>query len=306
MSFGGAYGPADEDDARAAIDAALDAGITLVDTADAYGGGRVEELLGRLLGARRDEVVLATKCGLVFPDGKMAVDGSREHVGEALEASLRRLQTDRVDVLYLHRIDPETPIEETVGAMGELVAEGKLGHVGLCETSAETLRRAHAAHPIAALQSEYSLWTRDVEASVLPAAQELGIALVAYSPLGRGWLRGTLRTPADIGDRDFRRFSPQFQPGNFERNVELADEVRALAETKGVSPPQLALAWLLARGPQVVPIFGTRRRSSVVENAAAVEVELTGDELQRLEELLPAGAAAGDRWPAEFMAQLGR
>src|SRR3954454_22801114 len=271
MSFGGAYGPADEGEARAALDAALEAGITLIDTADAYGGGRVEGLLGRTLGAppgrveellgrplgpHRDRVFLATKCGLVFPEGKMAVDGSRAHVREALEASLRRLQTDRVDLLYLHRVDPDTPIEETVGAMAELVGEGKLGHVGLCETSAETLRRAHAVHPVAALQSEYSLWTRDVEASVLPTAQELGIALVAYSPLGRGWLTGTLRTPADIGERDFRRFSPQFQPGNFERNVELADEVRALAEAKGVTPPQLALAWLLGRGPQVVPIFG--------------------------------------------------
>jgi aryl-alcohol dehydrogenase-like predicted oxidoreductase len=190
--------------------------------------------------------------------------------------------------------------------MAELVDEGKLGHVGLCETSAETLRRAHAAHPVAALQSEYSLWTRDVEESVLPTAQELGIALVAYSPLGRGWLTGRLRTPADIGDHDFRRFSPQFQPGNFERNAELAEEVRALAEAKGVTAPQLALAWLLTRGPRVVPIFGTRRSAAVEENASAADVELTEEELRRLDELLPAGAAVGDRWPAEFMSQLNR
>src|SRR3954469_23318818 len=235
MSFGGAYGPADDSEAGAALDAALEAGITLIDTADAYGGGRVEELLGRTLGARRDRVFLATKCGLVFPEGKMAVDGSRAHVREALEASLRRLQTDRVDLLYLHRVDPDTPIEETVGAMAELVGEGKLGHVGLCEASAETLRRAQAVHPVAALQSEYSLWTRDVEDAALPAAQELGVALVAYSPLGRGWLTGAIRSAADVGEHDFRRFSPQFQGENLERNVALADEVRALAEQKGVT-----------------------------------------------------------------------
>jgi aryl-alcohol dehydrogenase-like predicted oxidoreductase len=301
MSFGGAYGPAEDEESLATIDAALDAGITLVDTADAYGGGRCEELVGRALERRRDEVCLTTKFGLVFPDGKMAVDGSPAHARDAIDASLRRLRTDRVDLWFLHRLDPATPIEETVGGMAELAAEGKVRHLGLCEVSAATLRRAHAVHPIAAVQSEYSLFTRDPEDGVLPAARELGVGFVAYSPLGRGWLTGSLRSLDDLPEHDFRRRSPQFQPGNFERNVALADEIRALAAEKGVAPAQLALAWLLAQ--DVVPIFGTRHPSRIAENVRALDVELDAAERARLDALAPP---TGERWPAEFMAQLDR
>src|SRR6266508_1339666 len=275
MSFSSVYGPSDDAESIDTIHAALDLGITLVDTAEAYGGGQNEELVGRAIAGRRDEVVLSTKFGLIFEAGEMGVDGSREHVHRCLEGSLGRLGVDRVDVYFLHRIDPDTPIEETVGAMAELVAAGKVAHIGLSEPSAETLRRAHAVHPIAAVQSEYSLWTREPEEAVLPAARELGIGFVAYSPLGRGWLTGSVRSPDDLPEGDFRRTSPQFQPGNFERNLALADAVRTLAGEKGVTPAQLALAWLLAQGVEIVPIFGAPRRAHVEANAAAAEIQLS-------------------------------
>jgi aryl-alcohol dehydrogenase-like predicted oxidoreductase len=304
MSLSGVYGATDDTQSIETIHAALDLGITLIDTADAYGGGHNEELVGRAIAGRREQVVLVTKCGLVFGNGRIGVDGSPAHVRRAIDASLRRLGVEQIDIFILHRVDPRTQIEDTVGAMAELVAAGKVRHLGLSEPRAETVRRAHAVHPIAAIQSELSLWTRDAEAEVLPTVRELGIGFIAYSPLGRGWLTGTLRSPADFGEDDFRRRLPQFQPGNFERNLALADEVRSLAEEKGVQPAQLALAWLLAKDERVVPIFGTRRREHVLANAKAVEVELVADELARLEELAPSGAAVGDRYMPELMAQL--
>lgn len=304
MSLTGVYGATNEAEALETIRAALDLGITLIDTADAYGGGRNEELVGRAIAGRRDEVVLATKFGLVFADGRMDVDGSPAHVCRSIDASLRRLAVDYVDLYILHRVDRTTPIEETVGAMAELVAEGKVRDLGLSEPGVETLRRAHETHPIAAVESELSLWTRDAEREVLPTARELEIGFIAYSPLGRGWLTGALRKSADLAEGDFRRRLPQFQPGNFEHNVALADAVRALAEEKDIQPAQLALAWLLAKGDEIVPIFGTRRRSNVQTNAHAVDVELTAEEIARLEALAPPGAPAGERWMPELMAQL--
>jgi aryl-alcohol dehydrogenase-like predicted oxidoreductase len=306
MSFSSVYGQSDDAESIRTIDAALDLGITLIDTADAYGGGHNERLVGRAISRRRDQVVLATKFGLVFEDGAMGVNGSADHVRRSIDGSLRRLEADAVDLYILHRVDPETPIEETVGAMAQLVGEGKVRHLGLSEPSAETLRRAHVVHPVAAVESELSLWTRDAEDEVLPTARELGIGFIAYSPLGRGWLTGALRSPADIPDDDFRHSLPQFQSGNFERNLALADRVRALAHERGVQPAQLALAWLLALGADIVPIFGTRRAANLAANAEAVKLELTADDLARLEELAPKGAAAGDRWMPALMRQLNR
>jgi aryl-alcohol dehydrogenase-like predicted oxidoreductase len=236
----------------------------------------------------------------------MGIDGSRAHVQRAIDASLRRLGVEHVDLFILHRVDPATPIQETVGAMSELVDVGKVRHLGLSEPSTDTLRRAHAVHPISAIESEFSLWTRDAEDEVLPTVSELGIGFIAYSPLGRGWLTGALRSPADIPDDDFRHSLPQFQSGNFERNLALADRVRALAHERGVQPAQLALAWLLALGADIVPIFGTRRAANLAANAEAVKLELTADDLARLEELAPKGAAAGDRWMPALMRQLNR
>jgi aryl-alcohol dehydrogenase-like predicted oxidoreductase len=304
MSLSGTYGASDDTESVETIHTALDLGITLIDTADVYGDGHNEQLVGSAIAGRREEVVLATKFGLVFENGRMGIDGSRAHVQRAIDASLRRLGVEHVDLFILHRVDPATPIQETVGAMSELVDVGKVRHLGLSEPSADTLRRAHAVHPISAIESEFSLWTRDAEDEVLPTVSELGIGFIAYSPLGRGWLTGALRSPADIADDDFRRRLPQFQPGNFERNLALADEVRRLAEEKEVQPAQLALAWLLAKGEVIVPIFGTRRRENVVANAKAVEIELTTDEIARLAQLAPGGAAAGERYMPELMAQL--
>ena len=306
MSFSSVYGRSDDVESVRTIHAALDLGITLIDTADAYGAGHNEKLVGQAIAGRRDEVVLATKFGLVFEGGVMGVDGSADHVRRSVEGSLTRLGVDVIDLYILHRVDPERPIEETVGAMAQLVAEGKARHLGLSEPSAETLRRAHAVHPIAAVESELSLWTRDAEDEGLPTARELGIGFIAYSPLGRGWLTGALRSPAEIPEGDFRHRLPQFQAGNFERNLALADEVRALADEKGVQPAQLALAWLLALGTDVVPIFGTRRAANLAANVEAVELELTADELARLDELAPKGATEGDRWTPALMRQLNR
>jgi aryl-alcohol dehydrogenase-like predicted oxidoreductase len=306
MGMSGVYGAADDAESVATIHAAVDAGVTLFDTAEAYGGGHSEELLGRALRGRRDEVVVSTKFGLTFTHGRLGEDGSPAHVRRSIEGSLRRLGMDHVDLYLQHRIDLETPIEETVGALGELVAEGKIRHFGLCEVSAATLRRAHAVHPVAAVQSEYSLWHRDPEDEVLPACDELGVGFMAYSPLGRGMLTGRVRRPEDLAPQDFRRVSPRFQGENFRRNLDLVDHVTALAGSKGVEPAQLALAWLLARSDRVVPVFGTRRQANLRSNLGAAGVTLSRDELARIDEIAPRGAAAGEPWPAEFMGQLNR
>lgn len=306
MGMSGVYGAADDGESVATIRAALDAGVTLFDTAEAYGGGHSEELLGLALGGRRGEVAVATKFGLTFDGGVMGEDGSPQHIRQSIDSSLRRLRTDYVDLYFQHRVDLDTPIEETVGAMAELVTAGKVRHIGLCEVSADTLRRANAVHPIAAVQSEYSLWHRDPEDEVLPACEELGIGFTAYSPLGRGFLTGRIRKPEDLPPGDFRRVSPRFQGENFQRNLDLVDHVAALARAKGVEPAQLALAWVLARNDRLVAIFGTRREANLRANLGAIDVELSAEELARIDEIAPPGVAAGDAWPAEFMGQLNR
>lgn len=306
MGMSGVYGAADDDESIATIRAALDAGVTLFDNAEAYGGGHSEEILGRALAGRRDEAVVTTKFGLTFRNGVMGEDGSPENVRHSLDGSLRRMAMDHVDVYFQHRVDLATPIEETVGAMAELVAEGKARHIGLCEVSAATLRRAHAVHPVAAVQSEYSLWHRDPEDGVLLACEELGVGFMAYSPLGRGMLTGRVRRFKDLPAGDFRRVSPRFQGENFQRNLDLVDHVTALAAAKGVEPAQLALAWILARGPSVAAIFGTRHQTNLRSNLGALQIKLTADELARIEEIAPKGVAAGAAWPAAFMAQLNR
>jgi aryl-alcohol dehydrogenase-like predicted oxidoreductase len=292
------YGERDEGEAIATIHRALELGITLLDTADMYGPFTNERLVGRAIGDRREQVVLATKFGNVRGEqGEfLGVRGDAEYVRTACEASLQRLGVDHIDLYYQHRVDPQVEIEETVGAMAELVAEGKVRHLGLSEAAAETIRRAHAVHPIAALQSEYSLWTRGVEEQILPTVRELGIGFVAYSPLGRGFLSGAYTSPDDIPEGDYRRFSPRFQGENFDANMRIVEQVRALAEEKGVTPAQLALAWVLHRGEDVVPIPGTKRRRWLEENVAAGAIALTDDEQRRLDEAAPVGATAGDRY----------
>jgi aryl-alcohol dehydrogenase-like predicted oxidoreductase len=293
------YGTADEGEAIATIHRALELGITFLDTADMYGWGANERLVGKAIADRRDQVVLATKFGNVRgPAGEfLGISGKPDYVRSACEASLERLGVDTIDLYYQHRVDLETPIEETVGAMAELVAEGKVRYLGLSEAAPETIRRAHAVHPISALQSEYSLWTRDPEAEILPTVRELGIGFVAYSPLGRGFLSGRIRSVDDLDEKDFRRRGPRFQEENLRRNLELVAEVEALAAEKGVTPSQLALAWVLSRGDDIVPIPGTKRRTYLEENAAAVEIELTPEEIERLERAFPVGVTAGDRYP---------
>jgi aryl-alcohol dehydrogenase-like predicted oxidoreductase len=293
------YGSADEGEAIATIHRALELGVTFLDTADMYGWGANERLLGKALAGRRDEAVLATKFGnMRGPNGEfLGISGKPDYVRSACEASLQRLGVDTIDLYYQHRVDLETPIEETVGAMAELVQEGKVRYLGLSEAAPATIRRAHAVHPISALQTEYSLWTRDPEAEILPTLRELGIGFVAYSPLGRGFLSGRIRSVEDLDEQDFRRHGPRFQEENLRRNLELVEQVEAIARSKGVTASQLALAWVLSRGEDVVPIPGTKRRSYLEENAAAIGIELTADELERLEQAFPAGAAAGDRYP---------
>jgi aryl-alcohol dehydrogenase-like predicted oxidoreductase len=293
------YGAIDEDESIAAIHRALDLGVTLLDTADVYGLGANERLVGEAIAGRRAEVELATKFGNVRkPDGSWrGINGRPEYVLEACEASLQRLGVDVIDLYYQHRVDNDIPIEETVGAMASLVEAGKVRFLGLSEAGAETIERAHAVHPISVLQSEYSLWSRDVEAEVLPTVRRLGIGFVAYSPLGRGFLTGRYRNADDLVEGDRRRVMPRFQDGNLERNLLLADEVRALAELKGVTAAQLALAWVHSRGDDIVPIPGTKRRRYLEENVGALEVELTDAELRQLDEAFPSGVAAGDRYP---------
>jgi aryl-alcohol dehydrogenase-like predicted oxidoreductase len=293
------YGSADEGEAVATIHRALDRGVTLFDTSDAYGPWTNEQLVGGAVADRRDEVVLATKFGIVRdPNDPSArgVNGRPEYVLNACDASLRRLGLDHIDLYYQHRVDPDVPIEETVGAMASLIDAGKVRFLGLSEASAETIRRAHAVHPISALQSEYSLWSRDPEEEILPTLRELGIGLVAYSPLGRGFLTGAITSPADLAPDDFRRHSPRFQGENFARNLELVDRVREIAREKDCTPGQLALAWVMAQGDDVVPIPGTKRRTYLEENVAAAELSLDGDDLARIDEVAPAGVAAGDRY----------
>jgi len=305
MGMSAFYGETDEAESIATIHRAIELGITFLDTAQIYGQGANEELVGRAVRGRRDEVVIATKfMGTVNPDGSRRIDGSAAFVRESLDGSLARLGVDHVDLYYQHRVDPATPIEETVGAMAELVAAGKVRRLGLSEAGPETVRRAHAVHPIAALQSEYSLWTRDPEGDVLDTCRELGIGFVAYSPLGRGFLAGRFASPDELADDDFRRTNPRFTGDNLARNLRLAERVRELAAAKGVTPAQLALAWVLSRGPDVVPIPGTKRRSYLEQNAAAGEVELTAGDLALLDEEFPSGAAAGDRYAD--MSSIGR
>jgi len=292
------YGRTDEAEAIATIHRALELGVTLLDTADAYGPFTNELLVGRAIEGWRDQVVLATKFGNVRGPGgeRLGIRGDPNYVRQACDASLERLGVDYIDLYYQHRVDRNTPIEETVGAMAELVAAGKVRHLGLSEASPATIRRAHAVHPISALQTEYSLWSRDPEDDVLPTVRELGISFVAYSPLGRGFLSGQIRAPGDLAEDDFRRGNPRFQDENFARNLELVERVRAIAGDKGVTASQLALAWVLSRGDDIVPIPGTKRRSYLEENVAAVEVELTPAEIDDIESVFPKGAIAGERY----------
>ena len=298
MGMSDFYGPRDEAQSIRTIHRALELGISFLDTADMYGPFTNEELVGRAIRDRRDRVVLATKFGNVRgEDGAfLGIRGDPEYVRQACDASLRRLGTDHIDLYYQHRVDTQVPIEDTVGAMAELVASGKVLHVGLSEAAPETIRRANAVHPIAALQTEYSLWSREPEEELIPVCRELGIGFVPYSPLGRGFLTGQIRTPEDLAPDDFRRSNPRFQGYNFARNLELVETVRALAAEKGVTPAQLALAWVLAQGEDLVPIPGTRSAERLEENAGAVDVALSAAELARLEEAFPVGAAAGDRY----------
>src|SRR5919112_1351866 len=292
------YGSADEDEAVATIHRALELGVTFLDTADMYGPFANEKLVGRAIADRRDQVVLATKFGNVRgEDGsRKGIRGDADYVREACDASLQRLGVDHIDLYYQHRVDQSVEIEETVGAMKELVDAGKVRHIGLSEASPQTIRRAHAVHPITALQSEWSLFTRDPEDEILPTVRELGIGFVAYSPLGRGFLTGRLTKPDDFDEDDFRRHHPRFQGENFQRNLDLVDRVKEIALEKDATPGQLALAWVLRRGDDVVPIPGTKHVRYLEENVAALEAELTDEDLGRLDEVAPAGAAAGDRY----------
>jgi aryl-alcohol dehydrogenase-like predicted oxidoreductase len=297
------YSGADEVESIATIEYALDHGINFFDTADMYGVGANEKLLGRVIRGRRDGLVIATKFGFARgPQGEyLGVNGTPEYVRQCCEASLKRLGIETIDLYYQHRVDPATPIEETVGAMAELVRAGKVRYLGLSEAAAPTIRRAHAVHPIAALQSEYSLWTRDPEETVLPSLRELGIALVPYSPLGRGFLTGQIRSINDLAADDYRRTSPRFQGANFQKNLDLVQVLERLAKEKGVSAAQLALAWVLSQGPDIVPIPGTKRRTYLAENIGALNLSLGAEDLERIAQAMPAGAAAGQRYPEHSM-----
>jgi len=297
MGMSQAYGPADEDESVATLRRALELGISLFDTANAYGLGHNEQLVGRVFADHRDQVVLATKFGITGSrDGRMVVDGRPEYAKTCCDESLQRLGMETIDLYYLHRVDPAVPIEETVGAMAELVAAGKVRYLGLSEASAATIRRAHATHPISALQSEWSLFNREPEETVLPTLRELGIGFVPFSPLGRGFLTGEITTPDDFGPGDLRLTNPRFQGENFTRNIRLVDRVTHMAADKGCTPGQLALAWLMAQGGDVVPIPGTKRRRYLQENVGALDVTLSAGDLARIEELVPVGAAAGPRY----------
>ncbi len=292
------YGTTDEQEALATIQRALELGITFLDTADMYGPFTNERLVGRAIAGQRDDIVLATKFGIErSEDGaRLGINGTPGYVHSACDASLRRLGVDHIDLYYQHRVDPDVPIEETVGAMAELVHAGKVRHLGMSEAAPPTIRRAHAVHPITALQTEYSLWAREPEQEILQTVRELGIGFVAYSPLGRGFLSGQFKRPDDFADDDFRRFHPRFQRDNLAHNLTLVERVEAIAHDKGVTASQLALAWVLHQGPDIVPIPGTKRRSYLEENVAATEIELSDADLARLDDAAPLGSAAGDRY----------
>jgi aryl-alcohol dehydrogenase-like predicted oxidoreductase len=306
MGMSQSYGTPDDAESVATLNHAIDMGITMLDTADMYGGGANEELLAPVLAKRRNEVILATKFGnMRQPDGRfLGVNGKPEYVQEACEASLKRLKISTIDLFYLHRVDTSTPIEDTIGAMARLIEQGKVRYLGISEAGAKTIRRAHATYPLTALQSEYSLWTRDPEGEILSTCRELGIGLVPYSPLGRGFLTGQVKS-ADFGPKDFRRISPRFQGENFQKNLELVQGIEKIAAEKGCTPAQLALAWVLAQGPDIVPIPGTKRRTYLDQNLGALDVTLTPADLKTLDGIAPRGSAIGARYPEEYMSRLG-
>jgi len=303
------YGERDDEESIATIHRAIESGITFFDTADIYGPHTNEQLLGRALRGKRERAVIATKFGIVRDTGNpqfRGISGKPDYVKKACEGSLRRLQMDCIDLYYQHRVDPDTPIEETVGAMAELVREGKVRFLGLSEAGTETIRRAHAVHPITALQSEYSLWTRDPEEEVLGVCRELGIGFVPYSPLGRGFLTGKIQKPEDLPDDDYRKTTPRFQGDNFQRNLDLVKRVEEIAREKRCTPAQLALAWVLAQGEHIVPIPGTKRRKYLQENVGALDVDLTSHDIERIDELARKDAFAGSRYPEAMMKLLSR
>ena len=306
MGMSQSYGPGDDEESMRTIHRALELGVNFLDTAAVYGDGANERLVGRAIHGRRDEVVLATKCGILrgAAGTPTVLDGSAAHITASCEESLDRLRVDAIDLFYLHRVDPKTPIEESVGAMAGLVRAGKVRHIGLSEAAPSTLRRAHAVHPITALQSEYSLWFRDPESSVLPVCRELGIGFVPFSPLGRGFLSGRVTDVGPLAADDMRRSLPRFQGENLEQNVRLVSRLETLAARKSCAAAQLALAWLLAQAPDVVPIPGTKRREYLDQNAAAVDIVLTREDIANLDAAFPPGAAAGERYPLELMRAL--